>query len=84
MGHVNFEEIALLLIFGPNDGGDGGDGDGGGGSFPRTLSICRALVASRPGTKYPVRGIPHFDQRDGTKDRLARQATLFQLTKEQT
>ena len=36
LGHDNFEEIALLLIFGPNDGGDGGGGDG----FPRTLPIC--------------------------------------------
>ena len=59
LGHVNFEQIALLPIFGPSDGGDGGDG-GGGDGFPRTLSIWLG-PGSRPGTKYPVRGIPHFD-----------------------
>ena len=33
LGHVHFEEIALLLIFGPDDGGDGG------GDVPGTLCI---------------------------------------------
>ena len=43
----------------PRDGGDGGDG-GGGDGFPRTLDIWRSPVPTCPGTKYPVRGIPHF------------------------
>jgi len=43
----------------PRDGdGGGGDGDGG---FPRTLDIWWSPVPTCPGTKYPVRGIPHFD-----------------------
>ena len=29
--------------------------------FPRTLDIWRSPVPTCPGTKYPVRGIPHFD-----------------------
>ena len=46
---------------GDGDGG-GGDGDGGGGDgFPRTLESGRSPVPTCPGTKYPVRGIPHFD-----------------------
>ena len=35
------------------------DGDGGG--VPTTLDIWRSTGATCPGTKYPVRGIPHFD-----------------------
>ena len=47
-----------------DDGGGGGDGGGsGGGGFPRTLDIWRSLGPTCPGTKYPVRGIPHFDYR---------------------
>ena len=46
-------------IFGTS--GDGGDG-GGGGGFPRTLDIWRSPCPTCPGTKYPVRGIPHFDE----------------------
>ena len=39
-----------------------GPGDGGGGDgFPRTLESGRSSVPTCPGTKYPVRGIPHFD-----------------------
>ena len=42
-----------------------GDGDdGGGGGFPRTLESGRSPGPTCPGTKYPVRGIPHFDQQD--------------------
>ena len=38
------------------------DGDGGGdGGFPRTLESGRSPGPTCPGTKYPVRGIPHFD-----------------------
>ena len=40
---------------------DGGGGDGDDGGFPRTLDIRRSPVPTCPGTKYPVRGIPHFD-----------------------
>ena len=40
--------------------GDGDDG-GGGGGFPRTLESGRSPGPTCPGTKYPVRGIPHFD-----------------------
>ena len=40
------------------DGGDGGGGDG----FPRTLESGRSPGPTCPGTKYPVRGIPHFDK----------------------
>ena len=39
--------------------GDGGGGDGEG--FPRTLDIWRSPGPTCPGTKYPVRGSPHFD-----------------------
>ena len=42
-------------------GGDGGGGDGGG--VPTTLPSGQSPGPSRPGTKYPVRGIPHFDFR---------------------
>ena len=38
-----------------------GDGDGGGGGFPRALESGRSPGPTCPGTKYPVRGIPHFD-----------------------
>ena len=38
--------------------GDGGDGDGG---FPRTPERGQGPGPTCPGTKYPVRGIPHFD-----------------------
>ena len=41
----------------PRDGGDGG-----GSGFPRTLDIWWSPVPTCPGTKYPVRGIPHFDE----------------------
>ena len=41
--------------------GDGDDG-GGGGGFPRTLESGRSPGPTCPGTKYPVRGIPHFDE----------------------
>ena len=55
----------LFHIIGPQcprgDGDDGGGGDGGGG-FPRTLDIWRSPGPTCPGTKYPVRGIPHFDK----------------------
>ena len=44
------------------DGDDGGGGDGGGGGFPRTLESGRSPGPTCPGTKYPVRGIPHFDE----------------------
>ena len=40
---------------------DGDDGGGGGGGFPRTLESGRSPGPTCPGTKYPVRGIPHFD-----------------------
>ena len=43
------------------DDGDGGGGDGGGGGFPGTLESGRSPGPTRPGTKYPMRGIPHFD-----------------------
>ena len=36
--------------------------DGGGGDVPTTLDIWRSPGPTCPGTKYPVRGIPHFDQ----------------------
>ena len=36
---------------------DGGDGD----DVPTTLDIWRSPGPTRPGTKYPVQGIPHFD-----------------------
>ena len=39
----------------PQEGSDGGDG------FPTTLDIWRSPGPTSPGTKYPVRGIPHFD-----------------------
>ena len=42
----------------PEFPGDGGGGDGG---VPRTLPSGQTPNPSRPGTKYPVRGIPHFD-----------------------
>ena len=42
--------------------GGGGDGNGGGdGGFPRTLESGRSPGPTCPGTKYPVWGIPHFD-----------------------
>ena len=41
----------------PSDGDDGGDG----GGFPRTLESGQSPGPTCPGTKYPVRGIPHFD-----------------------
>ena len=37
------------------------DGDGGG--VQRTLSIWRDPSPPRTGSKYPVRGIPHFDEK---------------------
>ena len=36
------------------------DGDDGSG-IPTTLDIWRSPGPTCPGTKYPVRGIPHFD-----------------------
>ena len=36
-------------------------GGGNGGGVPRTLPSGPTPRPSRPGTKYPVRGIPHFD-----------------------
>ena len=42
------------------DGDDGGGG-GDGGGFPRTLESGRSPGPTCPETKYPVRGIPHFD-----------------------
>ena len=41
--------------------GDGDDDERGGGGFPRTLESGRSPGPTCPGTKYPVRGIPHFD-----------------------
>ena len=38
--------------------GHSGGGDGG---FPRSLESGRSPGPTCPGTKYPVRGIPHFD-----------------------
>ena len=38
----------------------GTDGDDG-GDVPTTLPSGQTPRPSRPGTKYPVRGIPHFD-----------------------
>ena len=35
--------------------------DGGGGDVPTTLDIWRSPGPTCPGTKYLVRGIPHFD-----------------------
>ena len=37
------------------------ESDDGGGGFPRILESGRSLGPTCPGTKYPVRGIPHFD-----------------------
>ena len=47
------------LGFPRDDDGGGGGGDDGG--FPRTLESGRSPGPTCPGTKYPVRGIPHFD-----------------------
>ena len=41
--------------------GDGGGGDSD-GDVPTTLDIWRSPGPTCPGTKYPVRGIPHFDE----------------------
>ena len=38
------------------------ESDDGGGGFPRTLKSGRSPVPTCPGTKYPIRGIPHFDE----------------------
>ena len=35
-----------------------------GGGFPTTLDVWRSPGPTCPGTKYPVRGIPHFDDCD--------------------
>ena len=59
------------------DGDDGDDGDGGGGGFPRTLESGRSPGPTRPGTKYPVRGIPHFDILTPTATILAVGVTII-------
>ena len=57
----------VLMSGGLREGGgsDGdcadNDGDGGDG-VPTTLPSGQTPKPSRPGTKYPARGIPHFDQ----------------------
>ena len=43
--------------------GDGDGGDGGDGGVPTTLPSGQTPGPSRPGTKYPVQGIPHFDDK---------------------
>ena len=49
-------------VFGDGDGGGDGDSDGGDGDgIPTTLPSGQTPGPSRPGTKYPVRVIPHFD-----------------------
>ena len=50
----------ILWVSGRADGA--GAGGGGGGDVPRTLPAGQTPRPSRPGTKYPVRGIPHFDK----------------------
>ena len=48
------------------------DGGGDGGGVPTTLDIRRSPGPTCPGTKYPVRGIPHFDktEREGVEGGL--------------
>ena len=50
-------------------GGAGRPQADGGGGFPRTLESGRSLGPTCPGTKYPVRGISHFDLAPGTEAR---------------
>ena len=58
LGHVNFEEIALLLIFGPNDGG------GNGGGFPRTLCIWLSPGSITPRDQISRSGNPSLRHRE--------------------
>ena len=53
------QSYSIFWTSGDGDDGSGGGGDGGG--FPRTLESGRSPGPTCPGTKYPVRGIPHFD-----------------------
>ena len=60
-------------------GGGGADGDGG-DDVPTTLPSGQSTRPSRPGTKYPVREIPHFDKLLGADLGKSRQVWAKSLT----